>query len=204
MARQGLVEPLGRGTAHLCIDMQRLFAPGSAWGMEWMPRILPAIVELAAAHPGATIFTRFVPPPTAESAHGMWRRYYRRWENVTLSRMPAGEIDLVPELARFAPPATVLDKAVYSPWTEGRLDALVQATGIRTVVVTGGETDICVLAAILGAVDRGLRVVLVDDAICSSSDDTHEALMRLYRHRFSHQVEIAETEEVLSAWRKET
>jgi nicotinamidase-related amidase len=106
----------------------------------------------------------------------------------------------VPELARFVPPARVLDKAVYSPWTEGRLDALVEAAGIRTVVVSGGETDICVLAAMLGAIDRGLRVVLVEDAVCSSTDDTHDALMRLYRTRFSQQVEIAGTAEVLSAW----
>lgn len=32
-------------------------------------------------------------------------------------------------------------------------------------------------AAVLGAVDRGYRVVLVTDAICSSADQTHDALM---------------------------
>ncbi len=155
MAQEGLFEPLGDGTAHLCVDMQSLFAPGSPWGMEWMPRVLPAVAEIAAAHPAATIFTRFVPPRTAEDAHGTWKRYYDHWRDVTRARIPAAEIDLVPELARFAPPATVIDKAVYSPWTEGRLDALVKAAAIRAVVVTGGETDICVLATVLGAIDRG-------------------------------------------------
>jgi nicotinamidase-related amidase len=69
---------------------------------------------------------------------------------------------------------------VYSPWTEGRLDAMLDGSEVDTLVVTGGETDICVLATVLGAVDRGFRVVLVSDAICSSADQTHDALMELY------------------------
>lgn len=52
----------------------------------------------------------------------------------------------------------------------------------------------------LGAVDRGFRVVLVTDAICSSTDQTHDALMELYTTRFSEQVEAVSTEEVLTNW----
>jgi hypothetical protein len=35
--------------------------------------------------------------------------------------------------------------------------------------VGGVGTDVCVLAAVLGAVDRGYRVVVPTDALCSSS-----------------------------------
>ncbi|WP_292407780.1 hypothetical protein [Mesorhizobium sp.] len=38
-------------------------------------------------------------------------------------------------------------------------------------------------------------------AICSSVDQTHDALMELYRSRFSEQVEAVRTEEVLENWR---
>jgi hypothetical protein len=41
---------------------------------------------------------------------------------------------------------------------------------------------------LLGAIDR-VRVVLVNDAICSSADQTHDALIQLYRSRFSERVE---------------
>lgn len=99
------------------------------------------------------------------------------------------------------PPANVLDKRVYSPWTEGDLDRFVAAWEIDTVIVTGGETDVCVLATVLGAVDRGLRVVLATDAPCSSSDATHDALMELYLSRFSQQIEAATANEVLAHWR---
>jgi nicotinamidase-related amidase len=98
------------------------------------------------------------------------------------------------------PPAKVVDKAVYSPWTEGRLDALLSSTEVDTLVVTGGETDVCVLATVLGAVDRGFRVILVSDAICSSADQTHDALMEVYRSRFSEQLETVTLKDVLENW----
>lgn len=71
---------------------------------------------------------------------------------------------------------------------------------IDTLVITGGETDVCVLATVLGAIDRGFRVVIVTDAVCSSADKTHDALMELYRSRFSEQVEAVSTAEVLDGW----
>ena len=110
-------------------------------------------------------------------------------------------IRLVPALERFVPPARVLDKRVYSPWTDGSLDRFIAGTGVDTVIVTGGETDVCVLGTVLGAVDRGLRVILVTDALCSSSDATHDALMELYLSRFSEQIEAAGTDEILDHWR---
>ena len=38
-----------------------------------------------------------------------------------------------------------------------------------TVIVTGGETDMCVLSTVLGAADYGLRTIVVQDAVCSAS-----------------------------------
>ena len=72
--------------------------------------------------------------------------------------------------------------------------------GVESLVITGAETDVCVLAAVLDAVDLGYRVVLAADALCSSSDETHDALMTLYRERFSEQIETAETASILAAW----
>lgn len=193
--------PLGEGCLHLCVDMQRLFAPGGPWETPWAQKVLPAIEELTARHARQTLFTRFIPAARPGAGPGSWARYYRRWADVTRARIPPELIGLMPSLARFAPPAKVLDKHVYSPWTEGRLDAMLSGSNVDTLVVTGGETDICVLATALGAVDRGFRLVLVADALCSSADRTHDALMELYRSRFSEQIELAGTDEVLDGWR---
>ncbi|WP_274627688.1 cysteine hydrolase family protein [Arvimicrobium flavum] len=202
MAARGLVHgPLGGNCIHLCVDMQRLFGPGGPWPVPWVEKVLPAIEELTGRHPDRTIFTRFIPAVRPGEGPGMWARYYQRWAAATLSNIDPALVELAPSLARFVPPAKVLDKRVYSPWTEGGLDALLHGSTIDALLVTGGETDVCVLATVLGAIDRGFRTVIVTDAICSSADQTHDALMELYRSRFSEQVEAVTMEEVIDGWR---
>jgi nicotinamidase-related amidase len=71
---------------------------------------------------------------------------------------------------------------------------------VRTVVVSGAETDVCVLSTVLGAVDLGFRVVIVQDALCSSSDTGHDALMTMYRARFHGQIDLVEARELFDLW----
>lgn len=165
-----------------------------------MERILPAIEELSRRHAERTLFTRFVPARAAEQSAGSWQRYWRKWENLTLERIDPSLVELVPSLAGIVPPARILNKRVYSPWTEGRLDPILTELGVRELVVTGGETDVCVMATVLGAIDRGLRVVIAADAICGSADETHDAAMTLYTSRFSEQVELASVDDILHGW----
>lgn len=193
--------PLTESCVHLCVDMQNLFAAGTEWHTPWIGRVLPVVERVAAAWPERTIFTRFIPAERPGQGEGTWRRYYERWKSMTLEALPPGSVDLLPSLARLVPPATVIDKRVYSPWMEPDLEEQLHARQADTLVITGTETDVCVLAAVLGAVDRGYRVVLPTDAICSSSDRTHDALLTLYRERYGQQVETATTEEILRAWR---
>ncbi|HVL22201.1 MAG TPA: isochorismatase family protein, partial [Amaricoccus sp.] len=122
-------EPLGQGAIHLCVDMQRLFLPGTPWGLDWMPRVLPRIVSLCEPAPEATVFTRFIPARHPGEGLGVWARYWRHWASMTLEAMPPETVDLVPELASFAPPATVVDKSVYSPWLGSDLHARLRARG---------------------------------------------------------------------------
>jgi nicotinamidase-related amidase len=106
----------------------------------------------------------------------------------------------VPSLKRLVPPAAVVDKTRYSAFAASGLSGHLTRRRADTVIVTGSETDVCVLATVLGAVDRGLRVVIVTDAICSSSDEGHDALLTVYRGRFSEQIETATAEVILSQW----
>jgi nicotinamidase-related amidase len=52
----------------------------------------------------------------------------------------------------------------------------------------------------LGAIDWGFRVILVTDALCSSADETHDAMMNVYTHRFGEQVETVTTDTLLKTW----
>lgn len=170
--------------------MQRIFAERTPWYTPWMDRGLPAVGEIAERHAVRTVFTRFIPPVDPGEMSGAWRRYYRRWHTMTREDIAPQLLGLVPPLARLVPPAMVIDQHVYSPFVERSLLGHLRMRRADTLVVTGAETDVCVLAAVLGAVDFGYRVVIAADAICSSADVTHDALLTLCRNRFSEQVEM--------------
>jgi len=192
--------PLPARSLHLCIDMQNLFARGSPWETPWLERVLPQIRELASRHARSTIFTRFIPPQRPEHARGSWRRYYERWRDLTRDRVDPALLELLPPLAALVPPAAVLDKPCYSPFVHSGLPAMLRERSAEALVISGAETDVCVLATVLSAVDLGYRVVVVEDAVCSSSDATHDALMMLYRQRLGSQIELADTQTVLGQW----
>lgn len=191
---------LTRSCVHLCLDMQNIFGAGSPWETPWLPRVLPTVERITAKFPERTIFTRFIPAQRPGEGFGTWKDYYERWSDMTLERLPPGKIDLVPELARYVPPAEVIDKRTYSPWMDRALESSLVRRGTDTLIITGTETDVCVLTAVLGGVDRGYRVVIPTDAICSSSDTAHDASVTVYHERYGQQVETATTDEILEAW----
>ncbi|AJD42977.1 isochorismatase-like domain-containing protein [Rhizobium gallicum bv. gallicum R602sp] len=61
----------------------------------------------------------------------------------------------------------------------------------RILVITGGETDVCV------AIDLGYRVILVENAVCSSDDQTCDASLEFLRNRFSVELELMATDDFL-------
>jgi nicotinamidase-related amidase len=195
-----LRDAIPANAVHLCIDMQRLFAEDTEWRTPWMQRVLPIVVGLCDRKADRTCFTRFIPAARPGEGQGTWRAYWERWSSMTLEALAPEMIELATELRGFTPPARVLDKRFYSPWVGTDLDASLRRGGVDTLVITGAETDVCVLAAVLGAVDLGYRIVVVTDGLCSSSDEAHDNLMALYHRRYGQQIETATCADVLEAW----
>jgi nicotinamidase-related amidase len=201
MAETREPEPI-TDAVHLCIDMQNIFARGGIWETPWMERVLPAIVDICARYTARTVFTRFITPVQPEDRPGRWRRYFTKWKCATRSELPAEHLELIPALRRFAPPAAVIDKPAYSAFAESALASFLREKHVGTVIVSGAETDVCVLASVLDAVDLGFRVVIVEDGLCSSSDAGHDALMTMYRSRFSEQIELIKLDDLHALWRE--
>lgn len=191
-----------RHAVHLCIDMQNIFAPGGLWETPWMEKVLPAIASIVSRHRDRTIFTRFITPQKPEDRPGQWQAYFQHWRQATRDRLPPSALDLVPALARYVPPARIVDKPAYSAFSNPQLSDLLVEKSVSSVVITGAETDVCVLSTVLSAVDLGFRVVIVEDALCSSSDIGHDALMTMYRTRFHGQVDLVTAEELAEFWRE--
>jgi nicotinamidase-related amidase len=180
--------------------MQLLFSGGGPWPTPWLQRVLPIVEEIAGRFPERTVFTRFITPNRPEDMPGTWQKYYSTWRATTREQIDPTLLNLMPRLARFVPPAVIIDKMRYSAFAEPALHRHLQHRNADGLIITGSETDVCVLATVLGAVDLGYPVALVTDAICSSSDEGHDALLEVYQRRYSEQIETVDAETVLRTW----
>ena len=193
--------PLGQKCWHICVDMQRMFAEPTDWQTPWMERVSPEVLRIVRAKSDRTIFTRFMPAQRVGEGEGTWRRYYERWSNMTVETLGLERVDLMADLKAFVPPGIVFDKSVYSPWVDPKFDELIRSKDADTLIVTGGETDVCVLGTVLGGVDRGYRMIVVTDALCSSSDEAHDSQISVYQGRYGQQVETLSTSSLLQEWK---
>jgi nicotinamidase-related amidase len=182
------------------VDMQRLFGEATPWQSPRFGEILPTIERLVAARPGDVLFTRFLTPAAPEAARGRWRDYYRRWSALTLAEMDPAMLELTPSLRRFVPPAEVCDKTTYSGFESAAFRQALERRRPEALALCGTETDVCVLATALGAIDRGLGVILIEDALTSSSDDAHGAVLEALAPRLPEQIERTGAGSFLSRW----
>jgi nicotinamidase-related amidase len=123
-------------------------------------------------------------------------------EVATREEVDLGLLELAPPLAKLCPPATVIDKTRYSAFAEPQLLQHLQAREADGLIISGSETDVCVLATALGAVDLGYRVIVVRDGVCSSSDEGHDALMMMYHRRYTEQIEVADAATIIERWQR--
>jgi nicotinamidase-related amidase len=192
-----------KNTLHLVIDMQRLFAEETVWYTPAMADILPNVLKLCEARPKETFYARFIVPQNAGDATGRWKTYYDRWSAVTLDALDPAMMDLMAPLAAIADESNVIDKVTYSIFGSPGFDERLKASGVDTLIFSGVETDVCVYASVLDAVDAGYRVVLAGDALTSSDQAAHDAVMTHLVPRLSEQVETLSTQAILNLWRNE-
>jgi nicotinamidase-related amidase len=197
---EAILQGVPARAVHLCIDMQNLIGPSGPWVAQWAERVLPTIVALAEHSRERCIFTRFVPPASAGEMPGAWRAFYRKWPGLTGREIAPEALELMAPLKLFVPPARVLDKTRYSAFSNSALQAWLDEMGAEALIISGAESDVCVLATVLSAVDIGYQVIVATDAICSSADPGHEAALQLYAQRFSQQVQTMQTAEIRDAW----
>jgi nicotinamidase-related amidase len=192
--------PLGKHAIHAAIDMQRLFAEETEWASSAVHDIVPNVDRICTHAPHLTLFTRFLTPARAEDAKGQWQIYYRHWKNILATNIDAGLLDLIPPLQHFVPPARVIDKYVHSAFEVPQFQSVLDELGADTIIFSGVETDVCVLATAWTAIPRCYRTILVSDAIASSSPAGHSASLDSIYPRFDQQIELIDTDTLLKAW----
>jgi ureidoacrylate peracid hydrolase len=102
---------------------------------------------------------------------------------------------------RPLPNEPVVIKHRYSGFYNTDLDTVLRSNGIRTVVMTGIATNVCVETTARDAFMRDYYVVVVSDATAAYSDEEHRMALSNVERYFGEVVTGAEIEAI---WAKET
>ncbi|MGA7668801.1 MAG: isochorismatase family protein [Nitrolancea sp.] len=81
----------------------------------------------------------------------------------------------------FPPDGKRLVKHTFDCCDDKQIRTALQHIEVRQLIVAGAETDVCVLQSVLGLLDMGFQVFLLEDALFSSEPDPSAALRRMYQ-----------------------
>lgn len=146
------------------VDMQNGFiSPASQ-------HVIPVVANLVRIWQDAdapVLMTRYINHPDSPYVH------YLRWEKMQASP----EIDIVDELQEFVGRTHLLDKTVYTTFTDQGRD-LFDQQGWNTTYIVGLDTESCVAQTAVGAFETGRRPVVITDGCAShAGDEAHQAGM---------------------------
>jgi nicotinamidase-related amidase len=199
-------------TALLVVDMQRGFVdPGAAMEVPEARAIVPTVAGLVAVfrQKGLYVaFSQFVYSPAVPLLVGDLHPEHRpaapgtptgfgRPSSSCLLGDPS--VEVVSELAPVSGELTVR-KHWYDAFAGTPLDGALRAQGIRSLVVTGTMTDICVLASVVGAFNREYRVTVVEDGVATLWPEIQLATLDIIRRAYGRVVPAKVVSGEIAAW----
>ena len=98
---------------------------------------------------------------------------------------------------RPAPGDPVVTKHRYSAFLRTDLETILRAAGIRTVMLAGVATNVCVETTARDAFMRDFYVVLCSDGTAAYSDAEHETTLATVDHFFG---QVATIAQITTAW----
>ncbi len=205
--------PLEPGrTALLVVDMQRAFVEaGQAMEVPPAREVMPRIQELLAIFREQhlpVVFTEFTYSPAAPLLVGELHPEHRPAAPgaATGFGLPSSSClerednaRVVPELAPRAN-ELVVRKHYYDGFNGTVLDGALRARGVRTLVVTGTMTDICVLATVIGGFNREYRLLVVEDAVATLWPEIQRATLDIIRRAYARVLSAKELADELARW----
>ena len=199
-------------TALLVVDMQRGFLdPGAAMEVPAARGIVPTVARLVALFRERrlpVVFSQFVYSPAVPLLVGELHPEHRpappgaptgfgRPSSSCLEGDPS--VDVVPELAP-QPGELAVRKHWYDAFAGTPLDGALRAQGVRSLVMAGTMTDICVLATVIGAFNREYRVTVVEDGVATLWPDIQRATLDIVRRAYGRVTPAARVAAEITAW----
>src|SRR5262245_55308641 len=192
--------------------MQRGFLdPGAAMEVPDARAIVPVVADLVARFRAARLpvtYSQFVYSPAAPLLVGDLHTEHQpaapgtatgfgRPSSSCLEGDPS--VEVVAALAP-APDELTVRKHWYDAFAGTPLDGALRARGIRSLVVTGTMTDICVLATVVGAFNREYRLTVVEDAVATLWPEIQRATLDIIRRAYGRVVSAKVVADEVTAW----
>jgi ureidoacrylate peracid hydrolase len=92
----------------------------------------------------------------------------------------------------------VIRKHYYDGFIGTVLDGALRARGIRTLVVTGTMTDICVLGTVIGGFNREYRMIVVEDGVATLWPEIQRATLDIIRRAYARVLSAKELSDELA------
>jgi ureidoacrylate peracid hydrolase len=205
--------PLEPGrTALLVVDMQRAFVePGEAMEVPPAREVIPRIQELVGIFREKrlpVVFTEFTYSPAAPLLVGQLHPEHRP----AIPGTPTGfgrpssscleGADNARVIAELTPRAEelVVRKHYYDGFNGTVLDGALRARGVRTLVVTGTMTDICVLGTVIGGFNREYRLIVVEDGVATLWPEIQRATLDIIRRAYARVLTAKEVADEVARW----
>jgi nicotinamidase-related amidase len=100
----------------------------------------------------------------------------RKWGNHAIKGTKGAEV--IPELAPDSKSDYVVEKRTYSGFYETGLDPLLRSfyggDGVKTVILGGLHTNMCIRHTSADAFFRGYHIVIVEDGVEAFSEEDHQ------------------------------
>jgi nicotinamidase-related amidase len=196
------------GTAVVTIDLHRGHLDPEVATMplpaDTASRVVAANAELLAAARAAAVPVVHV----VTAYHGVEEIASNPWwaavadtdatrANVLRHQLPGSPgLQLMPEVEDHDYDVVVTNKKRYDCFQATELDHVLRSRGITTILVTGVNTNSCVLATTVSGNARDYAVVVVEDCVDTMDPALHDAALRVIRQAFGW---VATTKEVVAA-----
>jgi len=95
------------------------------------------------------------------------------------------------------PGEPIVTKHQYSPFVESNLESLLKSRGIKTVILSGVTTDVCIESTARDAYMRNYHVVFLSDCTGVDNPVVQKATLERIDRYFGH---VVSSEEVVTAW----
>jgi ureidoacrylate peracid hydrolase len=164
--------------------------------------IVPDLVRLRGAAREAGVLVvhiGFLTLPRHLSDGAAWLAQRRRapYANESIALEGSEGAEFIEEL-RPVQGEVVVHKHRYSAFTGTNLDVILRGREVRTCVVAGVSTNVCVESTFRAAFELGYYVVVPRNATASWSRELGEAALANVTHRFGL---VPTVEEILDVWR---